>query len=126
MCGIAGIYRLKTDARPDRETLNAMINRITYRGPDELAMHVEPRAGLAACRLAIMDPADGHQPMRDEGRGLACVCNGEIFNFRTLRHDLEQRGFSFRTNCDVETILPLYAAHGINAVSRLDGQFAYQ
>lgn len=124
MCGIAGIYRLGPGESPDESVVRDMVSAFAYRGPDEQGFHTGAGVALGLCRLAIMDPEHGQQPMFDRDRGTVSVCNGELFNFRSLRQDLRAHGYRFRTNCDVEVILPMYDRFGPGFVSRFNGQFA--
>jgi asparagine synthase (glutamine-hydrolysing) len=129
MCGIAGWF----EERPgqDEARLVAMLRQMTPRGPDdEGRIEISPRSGgrllLGSRRLAILDltPA-GHQPMQDPATGNWLVYNGEIFNFRELRHELESRGCDFRSHCDTEVLLAGYRVWGEQVLERLRGMFAF-
>lgn len=129
MCGIAGWF----EERPgqDEAGLAAMLRQMRPRGPDdEGRVEIAPRSGgrllLGSRRLAILDltPA-GHQPMQDPQTGNWLVYNGEIFNFRELRHELESRGCDFRSNCDTEVLLAGYRVWGEQVLGRLRGMFAF-
>ena len=123
MCGICGYFSLS--GRPEPEGLLArMSDGLHHRGPDALGTHLAAGAALACRRLSLVDLAGGNQPFTDESGTIAMVCNGEVFNHRELRRDLESRGHRFRSGCDVEVIVHLYEEHGIRMVDRLDGQFA--
>jgi len=121
MCGIAGV--LLRRGRADEGALRCMAAALAHRGPDDLGIHVAGSLGLANARLSIIDLAHGHQPMVD-GR-LSLVANGEIYNFIELRSDLEARGRRFSTGSDSETILHAYALDGLQALSSLNGMFAF-
>jgi asparagine synthase (glutamine-hydrolysing) len=105
-----------------------MRDRMAARGPDGAGLWVSPdgRVGFAHRRLAILDLSDaGAQPMHDPDTGNAIVFNGEIYNYRELRGDLEARGVAFRTHSDTEVLLKLYAARGLDMLPRLRGMFAF-
>lgn len=124
MCGIAGIIA-PTGQRPSRETLAAMAGAIAHRGPDGQGFHLHERAGLAHCRLAIIDLATGDQPMRNEDGSLWIVFNGEIYNHLQLRRELLDKGHVFATTSDTEAILHAYEEYGPRCVERLRGMFAF-
>jgi asparagine synthase (glutamine-hydrolysing) len=120
MCGIAGYV----GAAP-RELLPAMVKALDHRGPDDCGMHVDSDAGLGMTRLAIIDLVTGRQPMATEDGGAFLVFNGEIYNYRALRAELQARGHLFRTQSDTEVILHAWQAFGEEAVQRLHGMFAF-
>jgi len=126
MCGINGILRLSETAPPlDRDELLRTRDAMTSRGPDGagLWMSDDGRAALASRRLAILDlSAAGAQPMGFEDGRFQAVLNGEIYNFRELRHELEAEG-RFRSRSDTEVVLALYARHGAAMLSRLRGMY---
>ncbi|HKH43083.1 MAG TPA: asparagine synthase (glutamine-hydrolyzing) [Thermoanaerobaculia bacterium] len=127
MCGINGIVRLRPDAPPiDPEELLRTRDAMALRGPDGAGAWTAPdgRAALASRRLAILDlsPA-GAQPMSTPDGRWHLVMNGEIYNFRALRRELEERGATFRSQSDTEVVLTLLARHGAAALSRLRGMF---
>jgi asparagine synthase (glutamine-hydrolysing) len=124
MCGIAGSFSLDNDLPADREALARMIRPLAHRGPDDSGCYTAGGAGLAYSRLAIIDLATGNQPHFNEDSSIASVCNGEIYNYRDLRRELEGKGHAFRTQCDVEVLVHLYEEHGAEFVKRLNGQFA--
>jgi asparagine synthase (glutamine-hydrolysing) len=126
MCGICG--ELRFDGRPvDRDVLVAMRDALVHRGPDADGEHVAPRANasLGFRRLRIIDlSVNGNQPMPNEDGSVHVVFNGEIYNFRDLRRQLESRGHRFRSKSDTETIVHLYEDRGVDAFEALDGMFA--
>src|SRR4030095_16296584 len=123
MCGIAGIVR--SDGRPiDRDELRDMCRVMVHRGPDDEGVHLGDGVGLAMRRLSIIDLQSGHQPVANEDHSIWVVFNGEIYNYRQLRTELERRGHTFRTSSDTETIVHLYEEFGPRAVERLRGMFA--
>ena len=123
MCGIYGAVSL--DGRPLRhpECLPLMADSLRHRGPDGGDVVAAPHAAVGARRLAIMDLTTGDQPFRSPDGAVWMVCNGEIYNAPELRAEHAARGYPFRSRGDIETILPLYEAHGADAVSRLEGMF---
>ncbi len=123
MCGVVGIFDFLRQSRVNRDVLEHMIGRLTHRGPDGIRTAGDERAGLACSRLSIIDLENGWQPM-SAGSHVVAVCNGEIFNHRVLRDELERRGHRLRTRCDVEVIPYLYLEYGTSMFERLNGQFA--
>jgi asparagine synthase (glutamine-hydrolysing) len=126
MCGIAGFIS-KTDERRDERAarLDGMCRVIEYRGPDEQGTAVEGRAAMGMRRLSIIDLATGQQPIYNTDRTKLIVFNGEIYNYRELKRDLESRGYTFRTNSDTETIIHAYEEYGEDCVRLLRGMFAF-
>jgi len=124
MCGIAGI--VDVTGRPvDGALLRSMTTVIAHRGPDGDGIVCRGSAGLGHRRLAIIDLVTGDQPMVSDDGLIRITFNGEIYNFRELRRDLEARGAKFRTTSDTEVILRAYEAHGPECVQRLRGMFAF-
>ncbi|MFH1279727.1 MAG: asparagine synthase (glutamine-hydrolyzing) [Candidatus Eisenbacteria bacterium] len=127
MCGICGILARRPS--PEEKTfLRAMNETLLHRGPDGAGLFADPESGafLGHTRLAIIDLSDAAaQPMSDETGGLRLVCNGEIYNHRELRRELEGRGHRFRSGSDSEVILHLYEEEGPDLTKRLDGIFAF-
>lgn len=127
MCGIAGfISPNEAGSRDEREALlDRMCRVITHRGPDEQGMMVDGRAALGMRRLSIIDLKTGQQPIYDESGNLAIVFNGEIYNFRELKAELESLGHRFKTNSDTETIVHAYEEFGAQCLQHLRGMFAF-
>ena len=100
-----------------------MCSVMVHRGPDDEGIHTGPGVGLGMRRLSIIDLAGGRQPMRNESGTVHVVANGEIYNFRELRRDLEARGHRFRSDSDTETIVHLYEQYGVDCVQHLRGMF---
>jgi len=124
VCGIAGIVDFK-DKRPvSKAVLEKMTEKLFHRGPDDDGYFVNANVGLGFRRLSIIDLAHGNQPFYNKDKSVALVCNGEIYNYKTLRKMLQEKGYSFKTNCDVEVLIPLYEEYGIDFVKQLNGQFA--
>jgi Asparagine synthase (glutamine-hydrolyzing) len=124
MCGIAGIADV-TGRPVDRTLLRAMTSVQAHRGPDGEDLVCRGSVGLGHRRLAIIDLSTGDQPMSSDDGRVWSVFNGEIYNFRELRRDLEATGARFRTQSDTEVILRAYEAEGPACVSRLRGMFAF-
>jgi asparagine synthase (glutamine-hydrolysing) len=125
MCGIHGILSLRGGATPDPALLAAMGDVTVHRGPDDEGAYCDERIALGMRRLSIIDVGGGHQPIANEDETLWVICNGEIYNFRALRQELERGGHRFRTDSDSEVIVHLYEEHGSDLVSRLEGMFGF-
>ncbi len=108
----------------DRDALARMSDVLRHRGPDDAGLEVHGPAGLGFRRLSIIDLAGSHQPMANEDESLWLVFNGEVYNYRTLRASLQERGHRLATTGDGETILHLYEDHGLDFVHHLNGMFA--
>src|ERR1051325_8094457 len=124
MCGIAGI-RDFTNGPVAVSDLHAMCNAMVHRGPDDEGHYCGHGVGLAMRRLSIIDLQGGHQPIPNEDRSVWCVLNGEIYNYRELRAELEGRGHRFATASDTEVIVHLYEEYGSACVEKLRGMFAF-
>ena len=105
--------------------LTAMGDRTVHRGPDDEGQYIDGPCGIAMRRLSIIDLAGGHQPISNADDSLWLVCNGEIYNFRELRTELQGLGFRFKTGSDSEVLLHAYAAFGDEFVHRLNGMFDF-
>lgn len=124
MCGIAGILRTSIDAVVDVPTIRRMCQMVIHRGPDDEGVYVNRGVGLGMRRLSIIDLSGGRQPIHNEDKTVWVVFNGEIYNFRELRAELEGAGHRFYTNTDTETIVHLYEDMGADFVQKLRGMFA--
>jgi asparagine synthase (glutamine-hydrolysing) len=122
VCGICGIVSAAAPADPER--LAAMSRTLVHRGPDSNGTFLDGPAGLAARRLSIIDLETGDQPVANEDGTVQVVQNGELYNYRDLRHDLERAGHRFRTQGDTEVLAHLYEEHGSRFAERLRGMFA--
>ena len=127
MCGIAGCLDLRGAGRIERSVAAAMTETLVHRGPDSSGLYVGPDANVALGirRLKIIDLETGDQPICNEDGSVVLVCNGEIFNYKELRAELEARGHRFRTRTDVEVLVHLWEERGPACVERLNGQFAF-
>jgi asparagine synthase (glutamine-hydrolysing) len=122
MCGICGIAT--TGGAVDPARLAAMSETLVHRGPDSAGSFLEGGVGLAARRLAIIDLQTGDQPIGNEDGRIQVVQNGELYNYRELRRDLERAGHTFATHGDTEVLVHLYEEHGLAFPERLRGMFA--
>src|SRR6185503_5081488 len=124
MCGIAGILAAEGGGQAGEAALRRMLGSIVHRGPDDEGTFLDGPLAMGARRLSILDVPGGHQPLANEDETVWAVFNGEIYNYRDLRADLEKAGHRFRTNGDTETLVHLYEEHGDAFVERLNGMFA--
>ena len=125
MCGIVGMLRPSGPEGEARARIEAMADTLHHRGPDDAGYHVDADIALGFRRLSIIDLTTGNQPLWSGDGTVVAVCNGEIYNFRDLRVELEAKGHVFRTNSDIEVIPALYREYGPDFVTRLNGQFAF-
>ncbi len=126
MCAINGIIDFnKTYSEWElRKAITDMNSQVVYRGPDDEGIVIVGNVGIGMRRLSIIDLDRGHQPIFNEKQTVAVVCNGEIYNYRSLRIELEQEGHTFRTNSDTEVIVHAYEKYGVDCFNRFDGMFA--
>jgi asparagine synthase (glutamine-hydrolysing) len=128
MCGITGWANLDARTPPPagaKELLHSMCERMVHRGPDSEGLMVATGVGFGMRRLAIIDLVTGEQPVFNEDHSVAVILNGEIYNYRQLRDDLEKRGHSFRSASDTEVLPHLYEEYGKEMVQHLNGMFAF-
>jgi asparagine synthase (glutamine-hydrolysing) len=123
MCGIAGQVNFQRGEPVERETIVQMARSIAHRGPDDEGFFVAGPVGLGFRRLSIIDLAGGHQPMSDAEETVWVIFNGEIYNFKELRAELQQKGHQFRTNSDTEVIIHGYKEWGTEVFNHLNGMF---
>ncbi len=124
MCGIAGIAALSGKIQPTIELIRCMCDTIVHRGPDEEGLDVRDSVALGMRRLSIIDLSGGSQPIFNEDRTIRVVFNGEIYNFKQLRKELEQFGHKFYTRTDTEVIVHAYEHYGRDFANHLNGMFA--
>ncbi len=125
MCGIAGFVRYSgEECAGDSLLLEKMVKTLHHRGPDESGCAVHDGAALGMRRLSIIDLSGGRQPIYNKDRSVWTVFNGEIYNYRQLRQELEGYGYEFTTNSDTEVIVHGYEQWGREFVTRLNGMFA--
>ena len=125
MCGIAGIVYADRAHPVEEALLHRMAAVMSHRGPDAERFHVSAGVGLASRRLRIIDVLTGDQPIYNEDGTKAVVLNGEIYNFRELRSELQAHGHRFRSRSDTESIVHAYEQWGVGCVERLRGMFAF-
>lgn len=123
MCGIAGQFNFAKDEPVYPETIARMARSITHRGPDDEGFFISGAVGLGFRRLSIIDLSGGHQPMSDAAEKVWVVFNGEIYNYRELRAELESHGHHFRTSSDTEVLVHGYKQWGLDLFNHLNGMF---
>lgn len=125
MCGICGVVNLDPSAVFSEADLVRMRDTLSHRGPDDSGLYLSDQAALGSRRLAILDLSpNGHMPMCTPDGRYIIVYNGEVYNYQDFRHELEAKGYQFRSNSDTETLLYLYAEYGPHMLDRLIGMFA--
>jgi asparagine synthase (glutamine-hydrolysing) len=124
MCGVAGVLT-RPDETVERTVLERMTARLVHRGPDEEGYYLNHHAGLAQRRLRVIDLVAGTQPMANEDGSIWVTFNGEIYNFRERRAELERQGHRFATHSDTEVIVHAYEQHGRACVKHFRGMFAF-
>lgn len=125
MCGIAGLFHLETAKPVDPARVRQMIDAMAHRGPDGSGVWTAQGVGLGHLRLSIIDLGGGAQPMLSADGALVLSYNGEIYNFREVRRDLEALGAQFRTDSDSEVLLHGWRAWGAGLLDRINGMFAF-
>ena len=121
MCGITGGIG---PSAPNKQLLDAQLISLQHRGPDDSGTYVNNGIGLGMGRLAIVEIAAGKQPASDASEQINMVFNGEIYNYRELRHELEQSGVHCRTSSESEVVINLYLKYGLDFIGKLNGMFA--
>lgn len=120
MCGICGIYGFE-----DKELLKRMCDVIEHRGPDDSGIFLDKIVGLGNRRLSIIDVVGGRQPIHNENESIWITYNGEVYNFKEIREELQRKGHKFYTNTDTETIVHSYEEYGEECLKKLRGMFAF-
>src|SRR5437763_5034242 len=123
MCGICGQFNFARNEPVELETVRRMTDSIAHRGPDDKGYFFCGSLGLGFRRLSIIDLAGGHQPMSDAEETVWVILNGEIYNFKELRAELERHGYHFRTRSDTEVIVHGYKEWGREVLNHLNGMF---
>lgn len=124
MCGICGEFNF-SKKNVNKDIMHSMLEVLHHRGPDDEGMYIHETIGLGHKRLSIIDLDTGRQPMSNEEKNIYIVFNGEIYNFRELRKELESSGHIFKTKSDTEVILHCYEEHGFESLKKLRGMFAF-
>ena len=123
MCGICGQFNFVRNEPVEPDTIRRMTDSIRHRGPDDEGYFISGPLGFGFRRLSIIDLVGGHQPMSDAEEKVWVIFNGEIYNFKELRAELQERGHRFRTNSDTEVIVHGYKEWGTGVLNRLNGMF---
>jgi asparagine synthase (glutamine-hydrolysing) len=121
MCGITGGIG---PSAPQQPLLDAQLRSIEHRGPDDSGTYINSGIGIGMCRLAIVEIAAGKQPASDAAEQIHIVWNGEIYNYRELRAELEGRGVHCRDSSESEVVINLYLEFGLDFITKLNGMFA--
>jgi asparagine synthase (glutamine-hydrolysing) len=121
MCGITGGIGLSS---PNQLLLDTQLNTIKHRGPDGSGTFISKGIGIGMCRLAVVEIASGKQPASDSSGKIQVVWNGEIYNYRELRSELQSRGTIFRDSSESEVLINLYLEFGLDFINKLNGMFA--
>jgi len=126
MCGITGVFAFNEIGRINQMYLVNATNALKSRGPDFEDFYQDYFVGLGHRRLSIIDTSvKGNQPMTDNSERYVIVFNGEIYNYNELKRELEQKGFSFKSDSDTEVLLNLYISEKEACLSKLNGFFAF-
>jgi asparagine synthase (glutamine-hydrolysing) len=126
MCGIVGKHYFDRDRVVNPDTIEAMTDVMSHRGPNDRGFYLNGSVGFGHRRLSILDlSAAGHQPMCNEDGTVWVVFNGEIYNYGPLRADLESKGHRFRSGTDTEVIVHAWEQYSVDCVRRFDGMFAF-
>ena len=125
VCGIHGIVSLRGRPAIDSKLLERMGQLTRHRGPDDEGAYIADGVGIGMRRLSIIDLSGGHQPLSNQAGTVWLVCNGEIYNFRELRAELEPKGHVFKTGSDSESVIHAYAEWGDDFLTHLDGMFGF-
>jgi len=125
MCGISGVLDLRKERPVPVDVLTRMSTRLAHRGPDGSGLYFDRFVGFGHRRLSVIDVSKGRQPLSNEDGTIWVTYNGEIYNHRELRAELESRGHRFATDCDTEVIVHAYEEYGRDCVSKFNGMFAF-
>src|SRR5260370_5396831 len=123
MCGIAGFIDVGRSRENAEQLIDRMWQGLGQRGQEEQGVGVDDGVALGMRRLSIIDLAGGHQPIFNEDQSILVILNGEIYNYRELQKELQERGHHFRTNSDTEAIVHAYEEYGDECVKHLRGMF---
>src|SRR2546423_2531940 len=124
MCGICGMLHADEAQPVQAQRVRWMADGIAHRGPDDDGFYIEGAVGLGMRRLSIIDLKGGRQPIANENGTVQLVYNGEIYNYRQLRRELQSQGHAFATETDTEVVVHAYEQHGDDFLRLLHGMFA--
>jgi len=124
MCGISLIYQQPGNDQ-GLDVIAAMVNSLTHRGPDQQSQQILSHVALGHTRLSIVDVSGGSQPMSSSDAAYHIIYNGELYNYKILRDELEKNGYRFHSECDTEVVLAMYIHYGEACLTRLAGMFAF-
>ena len=125
MCGIAGIINCERTKKIEIEDLRKMTDSIRHRGPDDEGFYINNNVGLGFRRLSIIDLNTGSQPISNENETVWVIMNGEIYNYKELRSELQSKSHQFKSTSDTEVLVHLYEEYGIEFVKKIKGMFAF-
>ncbi|KKP40256.1 MAG: Glutamine-hydrolyzing asparagine synthase, asparagine synthase (glutamine-hydrolysing) [Candidatus Peregrinibacteria bacterium GW2011_GWC2_33_13] len=125
MCGISGIFKYTQITEEEISKLHLINSQMRYRGPDDSDVWNTNKVALAQVRLSIIGLENGHQPIFNETKSIALICNGEIYNYKELKDELIKKGHVFYTETDSEVILHLYEEKDVDCLNDLRGMFAF-
>ena len=125
MCGF--VCQFVENHPINKNIISNALNVLSHRGPDEKHIWLDPRGNVALghCRLSIISPDSGAQPLSNENDTIHAVVNGEFYEFEKIRDNLEKKGHTFRTGSDSEILLHLYEEYGTDCLHHLRGEFAF-
>ena len=124
MCGIFGITNFSNNEVSD-EDLKILSKKMSHRGPDDESFDIQNNIGIGMKRLSIIDLENGMQPFFSSDKKISIVFNGEIYNYKEIKTDLLEKGYKFRSDCDVEVLIPLYIEYGKKCIHMINGMFAF-
>jgi asparagine synthase (glutamine-hydrolysing) len=125
MCGINAFFSYNKITKEDISKVSLCNKNMLYRGPDENDIWYDDKCVLGQVRLSIIGVTNGHQPLFNEDKSLVLICNGEIYNYKSLKNSLQAKGHIFSSDSDSEVILHLYEEYGESLNKYLDGMFAF-
>jgi len=124
MCGIAGIISRKENEKL-QDAIYIIEKKISHRGPNDKGYHFSKNKAFLHLRLSIVDIKSGHQPIYSDNGKIGIIYNGEIYNYKILRTELEKKGYIFKTNSDTEVVLKIFQEYGVESFKKLNGMFAF-
>jgi len=125
MCGITGHINFNHNKILSKGTLKSMIQKMDHRGPDNSGFFIDDNVQFGMTRLSIIDKDTGNQPIISDDGNLILIMNGEIYNYKSLRLDLEKDGYNFRTKSDTEVLMNLYKKYNYDCIRHIKGMFAF-